>query len=124
MDRINELIRKLQKAEELLLLGNITDTDYQRIKQDGEIEINILGDRITNAQRSAGNIDRYTKQMAGYLARLNELFGIANANTRGKVINCLLPGMLTFNALGFQPAKLNEAVRIIYNCDFAFRRKP
>jgi hypothetical protein len=122
--RINDLINKILKAEELMLLGEINSSDYNRIKEDSELQINILGEKLSFIKKYTGSTDKYTRQMTDLLARLPALYDEVNTFSKRQIIGLLFPDKLTFEIDNFRPAELTDAARIIYHRDFAFSSKP
>ncbi len=53
LEAIDELISKIHKAEELLLSGDISGPEYQQIKLDGEVRINIMGEKIAGIEKQS-----------------------------------------------------------------------
>jgi len=121
---INDLTNKVLKAEELMLLGEIDGSDYQRIKEESELQINILGEKLSLIKRYTGSIDKYTRQMTSLLSKLPTLYDEVHTFAKRQCIDLLFPDKLIYEFDHFRPAELTEAARIVYHRDFAFSSKP
>jgi hypothetical protein len=120
MKRLEESVTKIHKAEELMLEGSISGEDFRRIKDDTEMQINILGEQITVVQENTANIERYSRRISGLLGRLHEIYTKVNTLSKRQIIDFLFSEKIVFEFNRFMPSGLSVAASIVYGKNMAF----
>ena len=121
--QIGELNTQITKGRELLLSNDIDAVDFKAIKSECEKQINILEVRLTAASNNQEDITPTLSKAVDNLAHLDEIYHTATTIKKCQIIGSIFPEKLTFEGQSFRTARLNEAVRLIYSLDTAFRQK-
>ena len=121
--QIGELNNRITKGRELLLSNDIDAVDFKTIKSECEKQITILEARLTNTTDEKEDIAPTLNKAVDNLSHLDEIYQTSNTIKKRQIVGSIFPEKLTFEGEIFRTARLNEAVKLIYSLDEAFRQK-
>lgn len=116
MTRLNE---RQKKARELLLKDSIEPDDFRSIKK--ECEIGII--KIEGKLAEIASIFDYTPlidKALDVLINIDKLYINADVLEKRRIIGSIFPENLEFDGNAYRTARVNEAVRLIFNIGAAF----
>lgn len=119
LEAIDELISKIHKGEELLLSGDISGPEYQQIKLDGEVRINIMGEKIAGIEKQSKILDKMSEKAAVGFQHLDELFTKLNTAGKREFMSYFIQTSLIYDE-GFLPLTLTEPAHFIFDRNYAF----
>jgi site-specific DNA recombinase len=119
--QIGELHTRVNKGRELLLANDIDAVDFKTIKMECEKQITVLEARLTAATEEREDIAPTLNKAVDNLAHLDEIYETASTVKKRQIVGSIFPEKLIFEGENFRTTRLNEAVRLIYTLDAAFR---
>ncbi len=124
LSAIEALSDQIREARRLLFSKEIEPTDYRESKayyekQIIELEAKLSGLPANNFQ----NIDPLLDKALENLCQLDKLYETGSMEQKRKIIGSIFPEKLIFDGEHYRTARVNEAVRVIFGIDEAFRQK-
>ncbi|MGS2764884.1 recombinase family protein [Sinomicrobium sp. M5D2P9] len=114
--------RKLAKARDLLLEGDIEGDDYRIIKMDCEKDIMRLEARITATASTKFNINPLLDKAIGNLSKLDILYQKGTTAQKRRIIGSIFPEKLIFDGSRYRTTRVNEAITLILFIDKELRK--
>ncbi|WP_208394750.1 hypothetical protein [Mucilaginibacter gilvus] len=114
--------RRIAKARELLLNGDIDGVDYKTIKSENEYKINVLEAKLAEAaavNSKAENIEPMLKKAITKLTQLDAIHSKSTTSEKRKLIGWMYPQKFTFEELQHRTAFTSE----LYSCIYLINRK-
>lgn len=119
--RIDEFNNKITKARDLLLQGDIIGLDYKKIKNDSELQINILCEKLSKLQNKQRQLSKDVNTGLALLSKLNLLYEEGDVDTKRELIMQIFPEYLVSDGNQFRTTTVSDAVKILYNKEIAFK---
>jgi site-specific DNA recombinase len=117
VDEMKKINDRLTKARQLLLSEDIDPIDYRTIKMECEDKLMRLEAKLaettTNTSTTIG-IDKFIDTAVSTLSHLDIIYMEASVTRKREIIGSIYPEKLCFDGNGYRTARLNEAVRLIY----------
>jgi site-specific DNA recombinase len=121
--RLDEANRRLSKARELLLIGDIDAHDYRVIKGDCEERINRLETQLTASVTYTTNIEPLWDRAISNVSQLDVLYTEGTVTQKRKIISSMFPEKLTFDGFQYRTNRINEAINLMCLIDNEIKRK-
>ena len=120
--QIGELNGRITRAQgNCYLAGDIDGVDFKTIKTDCEKQISMLEVKLNAVTDEKEDIVPVVYKAVDTLARLDTIYQEAPTIRKRQIVGSIFPEKLTFDGENFRTARLNEAVRLIYTLDMAFK---
>lgn len=119
--QISELNTRVTKGRELLLANDIDAVDFKTIKTEAEKQISSREAKLTEAAAGREDITPTLSKAVDNLSHLDETYQTATTIKKRQIVGSIFPEKLTFEGEIFRTIRLNEAVKLIYTLDVAFR---
>jgi len=120
IDAYTDLIREARK---LLFQQKITPEDFKESKEEYELSITKLEDRLSEIPKKNYNIEGILEKGMRNLSQLDILYDSGEVETQRKIIGSIFPEKLVFTGDAYRTARVNYAVQLIYSMDKAFVEK-
>lgn len=117
IEQINTLNKKLSRARELLLNGDIDGADYKVIKSDVEQQIRALEATISDVKAmsiSLNEVERTLDIALDKLTKLDVMYFKSGATERRKLIGSIFSKNFTFEDLKDRTAHTSDAFNVIH----------
>ncbi len=101
--QLEESNRRLAKARELLLTGDIEADDYRTIKSETEENINRMEAKLTANAIPSINIEPLVDMAISNISQLDTFYEQGTATQQRKIVGSMFPEKLTFD--GFQGSR-------------------
>jgi len=111
--QLEEANKRLSKARELLLCGDIEADDYRTIKAESEERINRLEARLTTSVIDTINIEPIWDKAISSISQLDVLYENGTVTQKRKIIGSMFPEKLTFDGFQYRTTRINEALNLI-----------
>jgi len=111
--QLEDANKRLSKARELLLCGNIEAEDYRTIKAECEEKINRLVVKLTASVKDTTNIESLWDKAISNISNLNVLYEKGTVTQKRKIIGSMFPEKLTFDGFHYRTARVNEALTLM-----------
>lgn len=111
--QLQEENKRLSKARELLLCGDIEADDYRIMKSETETRISRLEAKLTGSINDSQNIEPLWDKAISNICQLDSLYGNGNITQKRKIIGSVFPEKLTFDGSQFRTTRINEALEYI-----------
>lgn len=121
LQELNEQNSRLAKARELLLTETIDAEDYKAIKHECERKTTLLEAKLSSATPVQENIDALLEKALYNLAHIDERYVQADIEGKRQIIGSIYPEKLEFSENAYRTTRINEAVKLLYSIDKAFR---
>lgn len=121
--QLDELSRRLSKARDLLLAGDIEADDYRAIKSETEEKANRIEAKLTAASGPSIDIEPLLDMAISNISRLDVLYEQGTVIQRRKIIGSIFPEKLIFDGFGYRTARVNEAIRLMLLFDKGLQAK-
>jgi site-specific DNA recombinase len=108
--QLEDAHKRLTKARDLLLSGDIEPDDYRTIKSETDSRINRMEARLTACAGNTVNIEPLLDSAISNLSQLDKLYSQGTVNQQRKIIGSIFPEKLTFDGNGFRTARVNQAI--------------
>ena len=115
--QLNEANKRLSKARDLLLAGDIEADDYRTIKSESEEKINRLEVQLTASVMDTTNLEPLWDKAISNLSQLDILYTQGTVIQKRKIISSMFPENLTFDGFQYRTNRINEAINLIYLID-------
>ena len=114
------LSNRHKKARELLLNDDIEPDDYREIKRECERQATVLESKVAHISRNPTDIQPQIETAIDVLEHLDQHYMIASTDVKRHIVDSIFPDKLVFDGSSYRTARVNEAVRIIFNLGAAF----
>lgn len=121
--QLEGLNKRLSKARDLLLGGDIEPDDYRTIKSETEERINRIEAKITEIARPSPEIGPLLDMAFANISQLDVLYRQGTVLQQRKIIGSMFPEKLTFDGFGYRTEKVNEALRLMLLFDKGLQGK-
>ncbi len=121
--QLEETNRRLSKARDLLLAGDIDADDYRTIKSESEERINKLEVQLTASATDATNIEPLWEKAITSISQLDNLYINGTITQKRKIISSMFPEKLTFDGFQYRTTRVNEAINFICLIDKKIKGK-
>lgn len=112
-NKIEKLVRRIDKARQLLLDGSIDGKDYKSIKEDAEIQINILGESLSKAMKDLMTLNQAGNDSTQYVSKLDILYELLDINGKRELLKNLFPhGIKDYQ---FSTKQISNAIQLVYD---------
>lgn len=111
--QLDEANKRLSKARELLLIGDIDAEDYRTIKAETEQKINRIEVQLTASVTDTTNIEPLWNKAISNLSQLDVLYIEGTVTQKRKIISSMFPEKLTFDGFQYRTNRVNEAINLI-----------
>ena len=111
--QLEEANRRLAKARDLLLAGDIQADDYRIIKSDSEEKINRLEVKLISATRITIDVEPLLTKAISNISQLDILYEEGSVTQQRKIIGSMFPENLTFDRFEYRTTRINEAINLI-----------
>ena len=111
--QIDDANKKLSKARDLLLMGDLETYDYRIIKSESEKAINRLEAKLTASVSSTSQIGPLWDKAISTIAQLDVLYEKGTVTQKRKIISSMFPEKLTFDGFQYRTHRVNEAINLI-----------
>jgi DNA invertase Pin-like site-specific DNA recombinase/flagellin-specific chaperone FliS len=115
--QLQEENKRLSKARELLLCGDIEADDYRIMKSEIETRINRFEAKLTGFISDSQNIEPLWDKVISNISQLDSLYKNGNITQKRKIIGSVFPEKLTFDGFQFRTTRINEALEYILLID-------
>lgn len=111
--QLEELNKRLSKARDLLLGGDIEPDDYRTIKSETEERISRIEAKLAAIAQSSEDISPLLDTAITNISQLDVLYRQGTVIQQRKIIGSMFPEKLTFDGIQYRTTKVNEALRIM-----------
>lgn len=111
--QLEESNKRLSKARELLLCGDIEAADYRTIKAESEERINRLEAKLTASVTDVTNIEPLWDKAISSISQLDVLYEKGTVTQKRKIIGSMFPEKLTFDGFQHRTTRINEALNLM-----------
>jgi len=115
--QLQEENKRLSKARELLLCGDIEAEDYRIMKSEIEARITRLEAKLTGSISDSENIEPLWDKAISSISNLDSLYENGSITQKRKIIGSVFPEKLTFDGIRFRTTRINEALEYIQLMD-------
>lgn len=106
--------RKLEKARELLLSGDIESSDFREIKANVERDIAILKAKLDGFSSKNIRMGAQLEKAIKNLSNIDTIYENATVREKREIIVSIYPEKITFDGFSFRNTRINEVVRLIF----------
>ena len=121
--QLEETNKRLSKARELLLAGDIEADDYRIIKSESEEKINRLEAKLTASITDTTNIGPLLEKAITNISQLDILYKNGSIVQKRKIIGSMFPENLTFDGFQYRTTRVNEAINLMCLIDSKLKGK-
>lgn len=118
--QLKKVADKLATARALLLNSDIEPDDYKIIKRECESETSRLEAKVAALVQQQEDITPLIDAGLSSLDNLSEHYSKAGTEVKRQIIDSIFPDKLEFDGTTFRTARVNEAVRVLFNLGKAF----
>ncbi len=111
--QLDEANKRLSKARDLLLAGDIEADDYRTIKSETEEKIHRLEARLTAFVTETTNIEPLLNKAISNISQLDVLYTNGSITQKRKIISSVFPEKLTFDGIQYRTNRVNEAISLM-----------
>ena len=111
---------RLVKARDLLLNNDLEPSDYKTIKTNCEINIAKLERKLFDAGKVDPKMGELLNKAFKTLSDLEGLYTNGDLKIKKQIVGSIFPEKLIFNGINYRTARVNEAVKLIYNVGKGF----
>ena len=111
--QLDEANKRLSKARDLLLSGDIEADDYRVIKSECEERINRLEAQLTASVADTTNVEPLWDKAISNISQLDVLYLEGTVTQQRKIISSMFPEKLTFDGFQYRTNRVNEAINLI-----------
>jgi site-specific DNA recombinase len=112
---------KVSKARKLLLCEAIDADDFKIIKAECNEEIKSLENRLSNFSTQKEDIDDILEKACHKIGQLGTLYINGTIEEQQNLIGSIFTEKITFENNRVRTASVNEAIKLIYSIDEAFK---
>jgi site-specific DNA recombinase len=125
--QLNEQIEKhklrISNAQQLMLDGELSATDYKEIKCRYEPEIAKLHLQLTQIKLQDNNLSNYLNNALTLLRNLPQYYVSASLPLKQKIVGSIYPEKLIFENNAYRTTKVNEAIELICRTTKGYSQK-
>lgn len=110
---IDEQNKRVSKARDLLLAGDLEPDDYKIIKTESETKIRTLEEELLLLNEEREDISKYLKKCSYLLTNLSEIYLNSEIEVKRKIIGSMFPQKISFDGMNYRTPKINEALSVI-----------
>ena len=121
--QLEEANKRLAKARELLLCGDIEADDYRTIKAESEERINRLEAKLSTSVTDITNIEPLWDKAISNISQLDVLYENGTVTQKRKIIGSMFPENLTFDGFQHRTTRINEALNLIFLINSKYKAK-
>ena len=123
--QLEEANKRISKARELLLCGDIEADDYRTIKAESEERINRLEAKLTASVTDTNNIEPLWDKAISNISQLDVLYEKGTVIQKRKIIGSMFPEKLTFDGFQHRTTRINEALTLmlLINSKIQYKKK-
>ena len=122
-EQLEECNKRISKARDLLLAGDIEADDYRIIKSESEERINRLEAKLAATITDTTNIEPLLNKAISNISQLDILYQIGSIIQKRKIISSMFPEKLTFDGSRYRTNRINEAISLMYVIDSKLKCK-
>ena len=111
--QLEEANKRLSKARELLLCGDIEADDYRTIKAESEERIYRLEAKLSASITDTTNIEPLWDKAISSISQLDVLYEKGTVTQKRKIIGSMFPEKLTFDGFQYRTTRINEALNLM-----------
>ncbi len=111
--QLDEANKRLSKARDLLLAGDIEANDYRTINSETEEKIHRLEAKLTASVTETTDIEPLLNKVISNISQLNVLYSNGSIIQKRKIISSMFPEKLTFDGFQYRTTRVNEAIRLM-----------
>ena len=111
--QVEEANKRLSKARDLLLAGDIEADDYRTIKSETEEKINRFEAKLAVSIRDTTDIEPLLKTAISNISQLDVLYTKGSVTQKRGIIGSMFPEKLTFDGLQYRTTRVNEAIDLM-----------
>lgn len=111
--QLEDANKRLSKARELLLCGDIEADDYRVIKAESEERINRLEVKLKTSVTDTTNIEPLWDKAISSISQLDVLYENGTVTQKRKIIGSMFPEKLTFDGFQHRTTRVNEALTLM-----------
>ena len=111
--QLEEANKRLSKARDLLLAGDIGADDYRTIKSESEEKIHRLEVKLTASVTETTDIEPLLNKAISNISQLDVLYANGSITQKRKIISSMFPEKLTFDGFQYRTNRVNEAINLM-----------
>ena len=111
--QLEEANKRLSKARDLLLAGDIEASDYRTIKSESEEKIHRLEAELTASVTETTDIEPLLNKAISNISQLDILYVNGSITQKRKIIGSMFPEKLTFDGFQHRTNRVNEAISVM-----------
>ncbi len=111
--QLDEVNKRLSKARDLLLTGDLDADDYRTIKSESEEKIHRLEAKLTASVTETTDIEPLLNKAISNISQLDVLYTSGSITQKRKIIGSMFPEKLIFDKLQYRTPRVNEAINIM-----------
>lgn len=111
--QLDEIKRRLSKARELLLRGEIEGEDYRTIKSEFSEKTAEIEAKLKTSLSTSGNLESLWNLPISKISHLNVLFQNGTVIHKRKIVSTLFPDNLTFDGVKLHRTRVNAAISLL-----------
>ena len=109
--------KKLDRARELILSGDIESSDFREIKANAERDMVFLKAKLDTLSTKNTRINAHLDRAIMNLSSIDKIYENADMRKKRMIIVSIYPEKLTFDGFYFRNTRINEVVRLIFALD-------
>ncbi len=121
--QLEEANKRLSKARELLLIGDIEADDYRIIKAESESRITRLEAELVASSQNVSIAPALWDQAIENISQLDVLYEKGSVEQKRKIIGSMFPEKLVFDGFNYRTARVNDALGLIRLINNELRNK-
>ena len=111
--QLEEANKRLSKARDLLLAGDIEADDYRIIRSESEEKIHRLEAKLTAPVTETTDIEPLLNKLVSNISQLDLLYVNGSIIQKRKIIGSMFPEKLTFDGFQHRTNRVNEAINLM-----------
>jgi site-specific DNA recombinase len=111
--QLEEAIKRLSKARDLLLAGDIEADDYRTIKSETEEKINRFEAKLAVSVKDTTDIEPLLNTAISNISQLDVLYTKGSVTQKRRIIGSMFPEKLTFDGFEYRTTRVNEAITLM-----------
>ncbi len=111
--QLDDTNKKMVRARDLLLAGEIGADDYRIIKSESEERTRRLEVMLTSSVVDISNIEPMLEKATANMAHLDILYENGSVAQKRKIVGSIFPEKLTFDGLHYRTTRINEALCVL-----------
>jgi site-specific DNA recombinase len=110
---LEEIDKRLTRARNLLIAGDLDPDDYRKIKMESEEKINRLEAMLTVKNTTITNVEPLLNKAISQISQLATLYNEGTTENKRKIIGSIFPEKLTFENNQVRTTRINEGLRLM-----------